>query len=520
MSMYHCHISYVSRAKGSSAVATASYITGQRLRCERTGELYDYGRKQRVVDVATYLPAHAPSEWSDPAQLFNAIENFDSRKNSRVARKIEVALPREFDLELQKKVTADFCSQLTKRGYACTCALHTDKDNNNPHAHILVANRKVNNKGQFVKTTTKTVAKLDERGNRIPLIDPETGKQKLDKRNRKQWQRKTIQYNWLDERKVVKELRKSWADECNKHLSQEDQISEKKLKEQGLPYSKPTIHEGYKARAMERKGEVSEICEYNRDVKKNRAKILKLIALIAREKKREAKQQERHQQIEHAVVLANDVVTDTVAKAGDAIKNTGHKMLKWWQNVAQPALVDAITPTEIDHAHNEEWDNFQEMRHIEKQQARLSELNKQEREILRHGNNDDLRWFDYQHKEEMNSLRKEVNAYREKHTAKPKYVNSDIEFINGNAKSSKRPMSVYELQQMAQEKKNVQECKLPAELQARAADCLKPANAAEEQRRARKKAADLNQKMNESQWASRNLPSNKRSSSRSHSRGR
>ena len=489
MSMYHCHISYVSRAKGSSAVATASYITGQRLRCERTGELYDYGRKQRVVDVATYLPAHAPSEWSDPAQLFNAIENFDSRKNSRVARKIEVALPREFDLELQKKVTAEFCSQLTKRGYACTCALHTDKDNNNPHAHILVANRKINNKGQFAKTTTKTVAKLDEQGNRIPLIDPETGKQKLDKRNRKQWQRQTIQYNWLDERKVVKELRKSWADECNKHLSQEDQISEKKLKEQGLPYSKPTIHEGYKARAMERKGEVSEICEYNRDVKKNRAKILKLISLLAREAKRVEKEEKREQavsELKETVKTAVNTGIDRSKPILNFIRNGVTKFLNASTERKQERVSDWMTASEESA---DVWRNNP----LTKDMIEDRQITHNDKLIIR------------QAQQKATEVKAEPSQSKKQ---------SNIHADNG------RPLTALELQQMAQEKKNVQMFKLPAELQARAADCLKPANAAEEQRRAREKAADLNQKMNESQWASRNLPSNKRSSSRSHSRGR
>lgn len=63
MAIYSCNISNVSRAKGSSACATLSYISAEKIRDERTGELYNYGREQRVIEVATMLPAGAPQEY-------------------------------------------------------------------------------------------------------------------------------------------------------------------------------------------------------------------------------------------------------------------------------------------------------------------------------------------------------------------------------------------------------------------------------------------------------------------------
>ena len=106
----------------------------------------------------------------------------------------------------------------------------------------------------------------DEDGNRIPLIDKKTGKQKLGKRNEKLWKRITVQANDWNDRGNVEKWRKSWADICNRYLSVEQQIDHRSYKRQGLPLE-PTIHERFRARQMEQRGEVSDRCEYNRIIK-------------------------------------------------------------------------------------------------------------------------------------------------------------------------------------------------------------------------------------------------------------
>ena len=144
MAIYHCAISNVSRAGGSSACASLSYITAESVYEERTAQTYSYGRSERVLTSGTLLPDGAPEAWRDPAQLFNAIENHEKAENARTAKKIEVALPREFTLEISQRVIERYITEnLTKAGYAATYAIHTDPDNNNPHAHILVPNRQI-----------------------------------------------------------------------------------------------------------------------------------------------------------------------------------------------------------------------------------------------------------------------------------------------------------------------------------------------------------------------------------------
>ena len=105
MAIYHCSVSNVSRAKGSSSCATLAYISGEKVRDERTGELYSYNRQERVVSVGTILPESAPAEYADNKVLFNAIEKHETADNARTAKKIQVALPRELGLNEQKNDT-------------------------------------------------------------------------------------------------------------------------------------------------------------------------------------------------------------------------------------------------------------------------------------------------------------------------------------------------------------------------------------------------------------------------------
>ena len=134
MAIYSLHVSNVSRAAGSSAVASCSYITSRRMRDERTGEAFNgFGRRERVEHVCTMLPEGAPGEYLDPERLFNAVEMAEKRSDARPAKKIMVALPREFDARERFRALEDFISwNITANGYACTYAIHTDKDGRNP----------------------------------------------------------------------------------------------------------------------------------------------------------------------------------------------------------------------------------------------------------------------------------------------------------------------------------------------------------------------------------------------------
>lgn len=270
MAIYHLSVSNVSRASGSKATATLSYISGRRVHDERRGETYDYGRKERVLRVGTLLPEGAPAEYADPAVLFNAVELHETGRTARPAKKIVVALPREFTPRQRVQALEEYIREnLNADGYAATYAIHDDGRGNNPHAHILVANRQIDPAtGGWARLKQRMEYVLDERGERVPLIDPETGRQKTDKRGRRQWKRTSVSLNPLDRKAKLKALRESWANTCNARLDETARIDHRSLEDQGSDLE-PTIHEGYAARAIERAGGVSERCEANREIRRS-----------------------------------------------------------------------------------------------------------------------------------------------------------------------------------------------------------------------------------------------------------
>ena len=284
MAIYHCSISNVSRGKGSSSCATLSYISAEKVYEERTNQMYAYGRSQRVLMVGTLIPENAPREFLNPSVLFNSIENYEKAANARTAKKIEVALPRELDLPDQKQIIEKFIREnLTKEGYAATYAIHNDEENNNPHAHILIANRQINAQGQWGSKRKMEYAR-DQSGKRIPKLD-EDGKQKTDKNGRKQWVRINVEQNLLDKKEFLQKLRKGWEIECNQYLGIEQQIDCRSYEAQGIEQI-PTIHEGYASRQIEARLGVSDRAKVNQEIRKRNL----LLRQITKELKQAAEQ--------------------------------------------------------------------------------------------------------------------------------------------------------------------------------------------------------------------------------------
>lgn len=265
MAIYSFNLSNVSRTNGGNACATLAYISGERIECERLGKSYKYGHEDRIVSVDTFLPEGANEKYYNPEVLINQIENVEKNKNAITARKIIVALPRELTPAQRNVVLDDFVkNEITDRNFACVVAVHNDPEDKNPHAHILIPNRPFE-KGDFAKTKRKSEYALDEKGNKIPILDVH-GKQKIGERGRKLWVRVySSGRNPLDQKETLKAMREGWEKSCNKWLKNENQIDHRSYKDRGI-VKEPTIHEGYKARAMEKKKNLSDRCEYNRAV--------------------------------------------------------------------------------------------------------------------------------------------------------------------------------------------------------------------------------------------------------------
>lgn len=279
MAIFHFSISNVSRASGGSACSSLAYISGEKVFDERNNITHNFGHKDRILITETVIPNFAPDKFNNPETLFNDIEIFESAINARTAKKIQLALPKELNHDLQKNCVENFIkNNLTSEGYCAFFSIHDGGQNQNVHAHILVANRPLNKNGQWNCKRKMTYA-LDNDGNRIPILD-KNGNQKTDSHGRKQWKRISSFQNKLDDKQFLFQLRQNWANEVNKFLPDNLHIDHRSNSARGL-IDKPTIHEGYAARAIEKKGGVSERCQFNRDIKSDNAKLHSLHKDIA-----------------------------------------------------------------------------------------------------------------------------------------------------------------------------------------------------------------------------------------------
>lgn len=270
MAIYHCSIKIISRGKGRSAVACAAYRSGTKLTDLATGKIFDYSNKPGVVFSEVLLPENAPAAFAvDRNILWDAVERKETRSDARLAREVEVALPREFTRQEQIDTVREYIiKNFVREGMCADWALH-DKRDGNPHAHIMLTTRAFTRNGKWAEKS-RTIYKLDPNGQKVPLIDPETGEQKVRVRKgkgvEKLWQTEKVPANDWNDRSKAEEWRAAWATECNRRLDRQHQIDHRSYARQAVE-QEPTIHEGYAARKMESEGRVSDRCEINRETK-------------------------------------------------------------------------------------------------------------------------------------------------------------------------------------------------------------------------------------------------------------
>jgi len=147
MAIYHLNAQALSRSSGASAVAAAAYRSGEDLKDERTGERHDYSHRSGVDHAEIIAPDQAPDWVRDRAQLWNAAEEAERRRDSQVAREVRVALPKELGFQEQRDLVREFCRQeFAGDGMVADVAYH-DTAGENPHAHILLTMRRIKRKG-------------------------------------------------------------------------------------------------------------------------------------------------------------------------------------------------------------------------------------------------------------------------------------------------------------------------------------------------------------------------------------
>lgn len=265
MAIFHCSIKIIGRSSGRSAVACAAYRSGSELYDEELQKNNDYTKKNGVVYSCIQLPENAPPEYRDRATLWNAVQQAERAKDAQLAREFEVALPRECSREEHIEIMHTYCAEnLVSRGMAADWSIH-DTGDGNPHGHIMCPTRGFKADGSWAPKSKK-VYDLDENGDRIPLIDKDTGLQKVDNRNRKQWVSHKEDYNDWNSQENAEVWRAAWARTVNDYLEWGQKIDHRSNARRGIE-AEPTIHEGYAARQVEAQGGISERCEHNRQVR-------------------------------------------------------------------------------------------------------------------------------------------------------------------------------------------------------------------------------------------------------------
>ena len=111
MAIYHMQAKVVSRGKGRSAVAASAYMSCSSVTNEYDGVHHDYTRKKGLMWERVFLPENAPVEWQDRAALWNAVEDAEKSKDSRLAREFVVALPRELNRDQQITLLTEYIQQ-------------------------------------------------------------------------------------------------------------------------------------------------------------------------------------------------------------------------------------------------------------------------------------------------------------------------------------------------------------------------------------------------------------------------
>ena len=315
MAIYHLEAKVVSRGNGRSAVAASAYLSCSKMLNDYDGVQHDFTRKKGLVWQDVLLPEFAPPEWKDRSVLWNAVEKNEKTKDSRLAREFVPALPIELTPAQWQELLTDFIqNNFVADGICADVAVHDPyPPGHNPHAHIMVTVRPLDEKGNWQYKTEKEYVCLrngEERGftaaefkaaqadgwekqypykvgrKKVYLPPSEAEKHGYERvskypKSTKYGRQNPISERWNSEEQLV-QWRKAWADVANRYLERygyNERIDHRSHAERGLD-EQPTIHEGVAARALERQGIISDRCEINRQIKADNALLRELKAAV------------------------------------------------------------------------------------------------------------------------------------------------------------------------------------------------------------------------------------------------
>ena len=315
MAIYHLEAKVVSRGTGRSAVAASAYLSCTNILNDYDGVRHDFTRKKGLVWQDVFLPEFAPPEWKDRGVLWNAVEENEKTKDSRLAREFVPTLPIELTPAQWQELLTDFIqNSFVAEGMCADVAIHDPHPpGHNPHAHIMLTVRPLDEQGNWQYKTEKEylcVRNGEEQGftaaefkvaqadgwekqysykvgrKKVYMPQSEAEKHGYERANKhpkstKFGRQNPIAERWNSEEQLV-EWRKAWADVTNWYLERyghDERIDHRSHADRGLT-EQPTIHEGVVARALEKKGVISDRCEINRQIKADNALLRELKATV------------------------------------------------------------------------------------------------------------------------------------------------------------------------------------------------------------------------------------------------
>ena len=226
MAIYSFRMQVIGRSAGRSATAAAAYRSGEQVKDERTGQVHDYTGKSDIYASEILVPEGAPERLGDRASLWNEVERNEKRKDSQLCNEIMIALPAELSHVQKQELAREYVQGgFISQGMIADIGYH-DFDSHNPHAHIMLTMRPVNEEG-------------------------------FGKKERK----------W-NKRDAVREYRADWAEYANLALERaglDERIDHRSLKEQGIE-REPQIHLGAKVMEMEARGVQTRVGDESRRI--------------------------------------------------------------------------------------------------------------------------------------------------------------------------------------------------------------------------------------------------------------
>ena len=320
MAAYHCHCKVIGRAQGRSAIGASAYRSGEKLANEYDGITHDYTKKSGIVHNEIMLCDNAPQEYMDRSTLWNAVEKSENNSRARLAREYEISLPIELSRDEQIQLTRGYVQgNFVKKGMCADITIH-DKKDGNPHAHIMLTMRPIDEKGKWeAKKERIYICKNmagEERGftaqelkaqkdgeweKQLPYYkdgnskshaiyltkyEAETGQQykdysrvkgKNDPKSERAGRPNPKITEW-DSSEFLVSARKDLADRINHEFEQKNisqRVDHRSYEAQGINKI-PTQHIGASAMALERKGIKSDRGNENREINNMNVEMTKL----------------------------------------------------------------------------------------------------------------------------------------------------------------------------------------------------------------------------------------------------